>query len=52
MNAADVADQVLRQVDKLIRNNERAAREKWSGKVRNFISSYASIPISFGHCNQ
>lgn len=40
MNAADVADQVLRQVDKLVRNNERAARENWSGKVKFSFHSF------------
>lgn len=42
MNAADVADQVLRQVDKLVRNNERAARENWSGKVNVLFSFFIS----------
>lgn len=40
MNAADAADQVLRQVDKLVKNNERAARENWSGKVIVFFFSF------------
>lgn len=46
MNASDVADQAVRQVDKLIRNNERFARENWSGKVILFILSFLSLYAS------
>lgn len=33
MNAGDAADQVIRQVDKMIKNNERASRETRVGRV-------------------
>lgn len=33
MNAGDAADQVLRQLDKMMRNNERASREARMNKV-------------------
>lgn len=33
MNAGDAADQVLRQVDKIMRNNERSSREARVAKV-------------------
>lgn len=33
MNAGDAADQVIRQVDKMIKNSERASRDVWLGKV-------------------
>lgn len=33
MNAGDAADQVIRQVDKMIKNNERASRESRFSRV-------------------
>lgn len=33
MNAGDAADQVIRQIDKIIRNNERASRDLQTNKV-------------------
>jgi symplekin len=33
MNAGDAADQVIRQVDKIIKNSERASRDARLGKV-------------------
>lgn len=33
MNAGDAADQVLRQLDKMMRNNERASRDSRLNKV-------------------
>ena len=33
MNAGDAADQVMRQVDKMIKNAERALRDARLGKV-------------------
>ncbi|XP_010556505.2 PREDICTED: uncharacterized protein LOC104825811 [Tarenaya hassleriana] len=38
MNAADAAEQAIRQADKMIRNNERAARENWSGKTNQVMN--------------
>ncbi|XP_031276645.1 uncharacterized protein LOC116135075 isoform X2 [Pistacia vera] len=32
MNAGDAADQAVRQVDKMIKNSERASRETWLGR--------------------
>lgn len=49
MNAADVADQVLRQVDKLVRINERAARENWSGKVIVIFPAFVSYSSTALH---
>lgn len=37
MNAADAADQVLRQVDKMIKNSERAARENRLSRVHKSV---------------
>ena len=36
MNAGDAADQVIRQVDKMMKNNERAARDMRLAKVNLF----------------
>lgn len=36
MNAGDAADQVLRQVEKMMRSNERASRDARLSKVINF----------------
>lgn len=33
MNAGDAADQVIRQVDKMVKAAERASRDAWLGKV-------------------
>jgi len=33
MNAGDAADQVMRQVDKMLRNSERASRDARATKV-------------------
>lgn len=33
MNAGDAAEQVMRQVDKMIRNSERASRDARASKV-------------------
>lgn len=33
MNAGDAADQVIRQIDKIMRNNERASRDLQVNKV-------------------
>ena len=38
MNAGDAADQVIRQVDKMMKNNERAARDVRLTKVIYFDS--------------
>ncbi|KAG2297743.1 hypothetical protein Bca52824_044412 [Brassica carinata] len=46
MNASDVADQAIRQVDKLIRNNERFARENRSGKNNQTINQPNSWDLS------
>ncbi|KAJ8748049.1 hypothetical protein K2173_012872 [Erythroxylum novogranatense] len=40
MNAGDAADQVIRQVDKLIRNNERASRDARYGRDDQPSSQY------------
>ncbi|XWS14864.1 hypothetical protein CRYUN_Cryun35bG0045300 [Craigia yunnanensis] len=42
MNAGDAADQVIRQVEKMIKNSERASRETWSGRDDQ-SSSQASV---------
>lgn len=36
MNAGDAADQVIRQIDKIMKNNERASRDLQSSKVKFF----------------
>lgn len=40
MNAGDAADQVLRQLDKMIRNNERASRDSRLNKVIYSVTEF------------
>lgn len=42
MNAGDAADQVIRQVDKMLKNNERASRDSRSGKVY-FLTTFICL---------
>ena len=49
MNAGDAADQVIRQVEKMIKNNERASRDARLGRVSTFFNcslSSSSIIIT------
>ncbi|KAM5575185.1 hypothetical protein ABKV19_014231 [Rosa sericea] len=43
MNAGDAGDQVIRQVDKMLKNNERASRDARSGKDDQLSSQ---LPVS------
>ncbi|KAJ0086334.1 hypothetical protein Patl1_08733 [Pistacia atlantica] len=43
MNAGDAADQAVRQVDKMIKNSERASRETWLGRDDQ---SSTQLPVS------
>lgn len=41
MNAGEAGDQVIRQVDKMLKNNERASRDARLGKVfRHLLQLY------------
>lgn len=43
MNAGDAAEQVIRQVDKMIKNSERASRDARLGRVSVFWKCSLSI---------
>lgn len=44
MNAGDAADQVIRQVDKMLKYNERASRDARSGKVyKSFLTFFICL---------
>lgn len=46
MNAGDAADQVIRQVDKMLKYNERASRDARSGKVyKSFLTFFMSFTL-------
>ena len=45
MNAGDAADQVIRQVDKMMKNNERASRDARLGRVSTLWKRSLSIII-------